>query len=60
MKRLLLLFLFVRTFANAQEMTFDTVQDSLLKQLSVFPQEKIHVHTDRQCRSDYFFEQRYI
>ena len=48
MKRLIQLsFLFVCTFVSAQNLTFEAVQDSLLKQLSVFPQEKIHVHTDR-------------
>ena len=28
-------------------MTFDSIQDSIDNQLSLFPQEKIHLHTDR-------------
>ena len=34
--------------ANAQQgITPDTIQDSIVNQLGLFPQEKIHVHTDR-------------
>ncbi|MDR3140611.1 MAG: TonB-dependent receptor plug domain-containing protein [Tannerellaceae bacterium] len=48
MKRILLLFFqLLCTFASAQEMTSEAVQDSILKQLALFPQEKIHLHTDR-------------
>jgi hypothetical protein len=48
MKRILLLcFQWVCTFVSAQEITSEAVQDSLLKQLAVFPQEKIHLHADR-------------
>jgi hypothetical protein len=48
MERILLLFFqLLCAFASAQEMTYEAVQDSILKQLVVFPQEKIHLHTDR-------------
>ena len=32
---------------SAQEITQEAVQDSLLNQIAIFPQEKIHLHTDR-------------
>lgn len=35
------------SFVNAQKMTSMAVQDSVLKQLTICPQEKIHLHTDR-------------
>jgi len=49
MKRLLLcLFLSLSLLANAQlTVTQDTIQDSILTQLTLFPQEKLHLHTDR-------------
>jgi hypothetical protein len=48
MKRILLLFFqLLCTFVSAQEMTSEAIQDSILKQLAIFPQEKIHLHTDR-------------
>ena len=35
-------------FAGAQDMiTLSAIQDSVIKQLTLFPQEKIHLHTDR-------------
>ena len=34
--------------ASAQEaITKEAIQDSIINQLSFFPQEKIHLHTDR-------------
>lgn len=48
MKRILYLsFQFLCTFISAQEITPEAVQDSILKQLEICPQEKIHLHTDR-------------
>ena len=48
MKRILFLFFqLLCTFMVAQESTFTEVRDSILKQLTIFPQEKIHLHTDR-------------
>lgn len=48
MKRILLLyFQFACTFLSAQEITSEAVQNRILKQLAMYPQEKIHLHTDR-------------
>jgi len=48
MKRLSLIFLTISILVDAQEkMTLDAVQDSLSKLLALYPQEKIHLHTDR-------------
>jgi len=50
MRRLSLFFLnvFVIISVNAQQMmTLDAIQDSIINQLELFPQEKIHLHTDR-------------
>ena len=49
MKHLYLLFLSLSVFTlTAQEaMTLEAVQDSVNNQLALFPQEKMHVHTDR-------------
>lgn len=48
MKRILFLyFQLLCTFISAQEITSEAVQDSILKQLTICPQEKIHLHTDR-------------
>ena len=48
MKRLCLFFLTINLLANAQKaVTLETIQDNFINQLSLFPQEKIHVHTDK-------------
>lgn len=48
MKRILFLFFqLLCAFVSAQEITTEAVQDSILKQLAIFSQEKIHLHTDR-------------
>jgi len=48
MKQILLLyFQLFCAFVSAQEITTEAVQDSILKQLAIGPQEKIHLHTDR-------------
>ena len=50
MKRLLLLMmnLCLMAVASAQPaFTLEAVQDSIISQLTLFPQEKIHLHTDR-------------
>ena len=49
MKWLYLFFLhFCVLVSGAQELlTLDAVQNSILKQYEIFPQEKIHLHTDR-------------
>lgn len=48
MKQLLILyFQMICAFLSAQEITSEAVQDSILKQLAICPQEKIHLHTDR-------------
>ena len=44
----LCLFLNFSLLANAQlTVTQDAIQDSILTQLTLFPQEKLHLHTDR-------------
>jgi len=45
----LLLIFFLCAMANvAQEkFTANAIQDSMIRQLNIFPQEKIHLHTDR-------------
>ena len=49
MKRIVFLLLLVNLFVNAQEtFTLDAIQNHFLQQMALFPQEKIHVHTDRQ------------
>ena len=44
------LFLFILNLfvlvASAQIMNPDAIQDSLYRQIELFPQEKIHLHTD--------------
>ena len=48
MKWLYLFLLGGYVLVNAQEIvSFEAVQDSILNQLTLFPQEKIHLHTDR-------------
>ncbi len=48
MKRFILFFFNLSFLVNAQEViTHVAIQDSIYSQLALFPQEKIHLHTDR-------------
>ena len=48
MKWSLFFLLNISIFANAQQMLMPyAIQDSIFKQLELFPQEKVHLHTDR-------------
>jgi len=48
MKKVFLFFLLTGFVVNAQmNINYSAYQDSLIKQLNFFPQEKIHLHTDR-------------
>ena len=44
---LLILNLFVLSVSAQEIITPDAIQDSLYRQIELFPQEKIHLHTDR-------------
>ena len=48
MKRIVLFFLSVSVLVSAQELVrIEDVQDRIISQMAIFPQEKVHLHTDR-------------
>jgi uncharacterized protein YfaS (alpha-2-macroglobulin family) len=41
------LLVFAFAVSAQDKLTLESIQDSVIKQLELFPQEKIHLHTDR-------------